>query len=431
MSRRIALLVAATSSAIVLAFLIPLGLLVRNLAASRTLADANQEARNIAILASSLNDAPSLRSVVAAVDARSPVESTVVLADGTTFGSGSVTATDPDVLRARGGSAYTAQTADGGLRIVIPVLTSDGTDVVITAITDEQLHSGVARAWATLTGLGVLLISLALLLATRIARRIATPVIRVAAVADRMRHGDLQARAPVEGPEETQALAEALNGLGDRIDELLLAERAAVGDLSHRLRTPVTALRIDVESASDSPFAERLRQHVGNLQRTIDMVVRDARRPLAHRTHATCDAGAVTAERTAYWSVLAEDQGRPFTAEIVAGPVQVALDAADLRDLIDVLVDNVFAHTPDGVPLAVTLRVSDGLAKLQVSDTGTPAGAEPPDAEGVVPGRTGLGLQIARRIAAAAGGGIETHIGDAEHGGSRVVVTLPVRGPGI
>ena len=78
MRRRIGLLVAATTSAIVLAFVIPLCLLVRNMAADRAMADADQEARNIAILVSSLNGDPTLGDVVAAVDQRSPATTTVV-----------------------------------------------------------------------------------------------------------------------------------------------------------------------------------------------------------------------------------------------------------------------------------------------------------------------------------------------------------------
>ena len=72
----------------------------------------------------------------------------------------------------------------------------------------------------------------------------------------------------------------ALNRLAERITELLAAERAAVGDLSHRLRTPVTALRLDVESVRDPQLAARLQEHVEHLQRTVDAIVKDARRPV-------------------------------------------------------------------------------------------------------------------------------------------------------
>ena len=53
---------------------------------------------------------------------------------------------------------------------------------------------------------------------------------------------------PDDGPEEVRRVGAALNRLAGRIDELLAAERETVADLSHRLRTPLTAVRLDVES---------------------------------------------------------------------------------------------------------------------------------------------------------------------------------------
>jgi signal transduction histidine kinase len=425
MRRRIGLLVAATTSAVVLAFVIPLCLLVRNMAEDRAMADADQEARNIAILVSSLHDDATLPDVVGAVDQRSSATTTVVLADGTTLGSGSVRADDPDVVKGQAGAAFTRNTTDGA-RTVVPVITTDGTDVVVTDVTDAQLHRGVAGAWAAIVGLGLLLLVLASVVAVQLGRRISTPVTRVAEVADRLREGELGARAPLEGPPETQALAEALNRLAERITELLVAERAAVGDLSHRLRTPVTALRIDVEGVDDDTLAERLRQHVGTLQRSIDAIVNEARRPVRHDMASTCDAVAVVRERVAYWSPLAEDQGRALAVDLAAEPAPVPLDAVDLRDVVDVLIDNVFAHTPEGVAFEVSLR-RDGTeaVRLVVSDHGPGPVATAPGAGR--PGHTGLGLEIVRRTVEPAGGTVE--IGAAPKGGTVVGVRLPL-GPG-
>jgi signal transduction histidine kinase len=423
MRRRIVLLVAATTSAVVLAFVIPLCLLVRNLAEDRAMADADQEARNIAILVSSLkDDDPTMADVVAAVDQRSSATTSVVLANGTTLGSGSVLATDPDVVKAQEGTAFTTGT-ETGTRTVVPVVTSDGTDVVVTEVTDAQLHRGVADAWVVIIGLGILLLVLALVVARQLGRRISTPVTRVAEVADRLREGELSARAPLEGPPETQALAEALNRLAERIVELLVAERAAVGDLSHRLRTPVTALRIDVEGVADGDLAERLRQHVGNLQRSIDAIVNDARRPVRHDMSSVCDAVAVVRERVAYWSPLAEDQRRDLTVDLIDGRVPVPLDAVDLRDVVDVLIDNVFAHTSEGVEFAVSLRrEGDSAVRLVVSDRGPGPVANAPGAGR--PGHTGLGLEIVRRTVEPAGGVVE--IAADPKGGTVVAVRLPL-----
>lgn len=402
MSRRISLLVAATTSAVILAFLIPLGLLVRSLAADRASAAADTEARNVAILVSSLHDDPSLANAVAAADERSPARTTVVLAEDVRLGSGEVPLDDPDVLRARTGTAFTTS-GDQGRRTVVPVLTANGTDVVVTEVSETQLRQGVARAWTVLGALGVLMLVTALAIAGRMGRRISTPLTRVAETADQLREGNLTARATVEGPAETRALAVALNRLGERISELLVAERAAVGDLSHRLRTPVTALRIDVEGLDDAELAERLGQHVANLQRTIDAIVKDARRPVRNAMDATCDAVPVVLERVGFWSVLAEDQGRELLTEVDPGPLRVPLDQADLRDVVDILIDNVFAHTAEGVGFQLSLAGRGNEVELRVTDRGGPARTGPPGDHG----RSGLGLQIARRTVAAVSGTLD------------------------
>jgi len=422
MRRRIGLLVAATTSAVVFAFVIPLCLLVRNMAHDRATADANQLARNIAILVSTLHGEPTFPALVAAIDRRSSAATTVLLANGTTVGNGSVRATDPDVVRARTGTAFT-RTTSTGFRSVVPVITPEGTDVVITEVSAAELQRGVGEAWAAIIGLGVLLLSTASLVAIQIGRRISTPVTRVAVVADRLREGDLDARASLEGPPETQALAEALNRLAERISELLIAERAAVGDLSHRLRTPVTALRIDVEGVRDDTLAERLREHIGTLQRSIDAIVTEARRPVRHEMTSSCDAAAVVRERTTHWSPLAEDQGRPFVVDIPDDVLAVRLDAVDLRDVVDVLIDNVFAHTPEGVGFSVALsRDNSATVRLDVVDRGPGFDATRPDKR--PPGQTGLGLEIVRRIVDPVGGSLE--LAATPSGGAHLTVHLPL-----
>ena len=210
----------------------------------------------------------------------------------------------------------------------------------------------------------------------------------------------------------------------------VLAERAAVGDLSHRLRTPVTALRLDVESVDDADVADRLQEHVVHLQHTIDAIVRAARRPVRTSMHHTCDATTVVRDRVAFWSPLAEDQGRWFESRLPDAPVEVAVEAEDLRDVVDILVDNVFAHTPETTPFAVTLTEGP-RPLLTVRDQGpgmdrTPTvenGAEAPTRQGF----TGLGLQIARRTVAGFNGELTTTTAPGE--GTRIQVWLPPAPP--
>lgn len=420
MRRRISWLVIATTSTVVVSFVIPLCLLVRTLAEDRAMAAADQEARSIAILVAGLHDDPELEELVESIDRRGAPTTRILMPGGRQLGSGPRLTLDADVLRARDGEAFTVVDDEGG-RVLLPVLIEPGTTVVRTTVTEADLRRGVAGAWAGIIGLGLVLLALALVLASRLGRRVSEPLLEVAGTAHRLREGDLSARADVRGTEETQELARALNGLAERTEELLATERAAVGDLSHRLRTPVTALRLDAEAVSQPELAQRLQEHIAVLQRTIDAIVREARRPVRTDLAPVCDAARTVRDRAAFWHVLAEDQRRAMTVRVEEGSVLVPLARDDLSDLVDILVDNVFAHSPEGVAFSVELGRHDDRAVLLIADEG------PGIATGVRRtrvGSTGLGLDIVRRTAADAGGALAVEAGPS--GGTLVRVTLPI-----
>ncbi|MBO3743413.1 ATP-binding protein, partial [Actinoplanes flavus] len=96
------------------------------------------------------------------------------------------------------------------------------------------------------------------------------------------------------------------------------------------------------------------------------------------------------------------DTGRDVRQDLPAGPVPVAAAADDLAAALDALLGNVFAHTPDGTPLSVTLTARPGGgAVLTVADSGPgfpSGGAARRGASG--DDSTGLGLDIARQVAA-------------------------------
>lgn len=427
MRRRISWLVVATTSTVVVSFVIPLCLLVRNLAEERAMAAADQEARNVAmVMAGRHADPDDLAADVASLDARGAPSTGVLTADGEVLGEDPDLASDPEVQRAAAqGESFSVLDGRGG-RVLIPMLTQRtdgevGTAVVRSAVTTDELHQGVAVAYTSIIGLGAALLALSLVVAFRFGRRISEPLRAVAGVAHQLREGDLHARAHVEGTEETRELARALNGLADRTAELLAAERAAVGDLSHRLRTPVTALRLDAEAVTDPDLSSRLQEHIATLQVTIDTIVTEARRPVRSDLTAVCDATATVRDRVAFWQALAEDQGRLMRVAVPGVSVPVLVAEEDLADVVDVLIDNVFAHTPDGTPFEVTLSVVAQRVTLTVTDDGPGISAVGREER---PGSTGLGLDIARRVAEGSGGELLVQTGPA--GGARVELDLPL-----
>lgn len=419
MRRRISWLVLATTSAIVMAFVIPLCLLVRTLAADRAMSAADQAARNVALVVTTVPDRAQLAGYLADLNHSIVPQVAVLTPSGRTLGTTADLSQDPDVRRALTGEGLRVTGDDYGA-VLLPVTGPHGTAVVRASVSGSDLQRGVVPAWLGIIALGLVLIGIGWLIARQLGRRISEPLRGVAQTAHQLREGDLSARAEVGGTPETVELARALNGLAERTGELLAAEREAVGDLSHRLRTPVTALRLDAESVDDPALSRRLQDHITVLQLTVDQIVKEARRPVQSNLAARCDAAETIAGRVAFWSVLAEDDRRGLTVTVDRGPLLVPVSASDLADALDVLIDNVFAHTPDGTGFAVTLRAGESTCVLTVTDEGGGWSSEPRPG----PGHTGLGLDIARRTAQDCGGRMVTST--TPDGGAKVEVALPL-----
>src|SRR5690606_34552265 len=301
-------------------------------------------------------------------------------------------------LAARGGSL--SAEADGGREILFGVQNREGTAVIRVYVSDAQLTEGVGRSWLLLGTIAVALLGFGLLLAARTARLMLVPLADLEAVSNRLARGDLEARASADGPPEVRNVGPALNTLADRINDLLEAERARVADLSHRLRTPLTVLRLEAEALADTAERETVDQAVGEVERAVNAAIRDARNP--GPSEGSCDAAAVVADRVEFWSALAEDTERECRAHLAPGPLPVRLSAEELAAAMDALLANVFAHTADGTAFEVRLSPRHGGgAAVDVVDEGPglsdPAVFERGRSEG---GSTGLGLDIARRAAA-------------------------------
>jgi len=420
MRLRIILLVVATSSLVLISFLIPLALVLRTLAADRAVSTATDQAQTMAPLVSTLST-DSLRLSIDQISAETGTTVTVFLPSGTELGQPAPRS--QAVQLAQRGHSFTAE-ARGGEQVLVAVEGLPGGSAVISIfVPDSVLHHGVTRAWLLLGCVGLLLLVLSVAVADQLARSVVRPIKDLALASDRLAAGDLSARATVAGPPEVRRAGAGLNRLAVRIGELLAHERETVADLSHRLRTPLTALRIDAESLRDGAEMERLLADVSAVERTVSGIIREARRP-SDGARASCDAAEVVAECAAFWWPLAEDQDRWMTVDLAPGPVPVQVSRDDLATCTDILLENVFAHTPDGVALAVRLSPrAGGGAWLVVTDDGPGFGDANLTQRGVSRGgSTGLGLDIARRIAETSGGTLV--IGRSAAGGGAVKLGL-------
>ncbi|GAA4587207.1 HAMP domain-containing sensor histidine kinase [Planotetraspora phitsanulokensis] len=419
MRRWLALLVAATTSLVLIALLVPLGLLVRQLVESGAVSQATAEAQSVAAVVGTA-DAGGLALTAERTAASSGHAITVFLPGGDVVGS--PVRRSPAVELAARGRSLVAETPTGAEVLVAVQGVPGGTAVVRTGLTRQDLTRGVREVWLGMLVLGLALIGVGIFVADRLALALTRPMTGLARVSHRLAGGDLAARTAVSGPPEVRDVGLALNHLAGRISDLLAEERETAADVSHRLRTPLTGLRLEVESLSDPESAARLQARVDELERAVTSVITDVRR--RSRESASCDAAEVVRERVTFWAVLAEDQDRPMELELPPGALTVAVGAADLSACVDALLGNVFAHTPEGTPFGVRLTPSPGGARLVVADSGP--GLRPASGSGDLlergrsgAGSTGLGLDIARRTAETSGGSL---LLDTTPGGGAMVI---------
>src|SRR5690349_2122712 len=424
---RVILLVVATSSLVLVSFLVPLALVLRSFAANEAVSKATTQAQQLTPLVATL-PTDTLKLTVDQLNAEnggSPI--TVFLPDGQWLGQQAPRTATVD--KAAAGHSFTT-VGPAGTEVLAAVQGMPrGPAVIRIFVPNAVLRQGVARAWLLLVGLGLGLLAVSVVVADQLARSLVRPIVNLAQASDLLATGDLTARATVAGPPEVRRAGGGLNRLAARIGDLLAHERETVADLSHRLRTPLTALRIDAESLRNIEEMTQLTADVDAVERTVNEIIRAARRPTGAGSR--CDASMVINERAAFWQPLAEDQERPMMVEVAAGPVLVSVSSEDLAACTDVLLENVFSHTAEGAAFTVRLsRRAGGGAWLVVADDGPGfPDADPTERGRSSGGSTGLGLDIARRIAEASGGSVT--IGRSTSGGGAVTVGLgpPARPP--
>lgn len=427
MRRRILALTVGLTLVVVVGFAVPLVLLLRQAARNDALSQARYQAENVAFYVSKqATDLKAVDGYAKQVSEEYPGVTQVQMPDGFEVGE-EVPDTGGGPEHRDDDSATTVVDVAGGAVTVVRVATRMGPAEVRTFLTDAELREGLVERLLVVAavGLGVLLVSVAA--AEIVTRRLVRPLVATADTAQRLARGETDARAPTDGPPEVAKVGTALNGLADRIDEVIAVEREAVADLSHRLRTPLTALRLDVEALPE-PARSELGRHVGSLERTLTAVIHAARRPQREGRVPRSDAVAVVRDRVLFWTPLFEDQSRVVTLELPDGELPVRAAREDLAAAVDALVENVAAHTPDGAAMRVTVTAEQVAgtpgARIAIADDGPgiPLGAGERGRSDR--GSTGLGLDIARRCAEAAGGRIAIH-----GGADRGLVELILGGP--
>lgn len=307
-------------------------------------------------------------------------------------------------------------------------------------------------AWTGLAGL-----ALALLLSGWLARRWLAPVEALATGARGIAQGALHTRVPVHGNDELAQLARTFNTMAEQLSSIEASRRQWLGDVAHELRTPLAAMRAEIEAVQDGirPFDDktalrlhrqvmRLIQLVGDLRASLDATGTSA--PSAqvpvHPLSLLAEALASMRPRLAQAAIDVDTAGLDALAARSPAPV-VQGDAQQLHQVFLNLLENSLRYTDAGGRLQISARevaapssaAHPQVLQVQLDDSapGVPTHELPRIFERLYRAETsrnrdhggsGLGLAICRAIVLAHGG---TLTADASPlGGLRITLTLPL-----
>ena len=286
-----------------------------------------------------------------------------------------------------------------------------GRDVEAITRTGERVKTAIYTS-------SILALLLGLISSWYVSRRFTRRVEAFNKLADDVRSGNLDRRAPRNYSEdEMDMLAEHLNAMLDHIDRLMKAMRYAGDSVAHDLRTPLTRLRTRLESAAidlgDTPEADTLFAAAGDaseLLQTFDGVLRIARLEAGERREllTEVDPKPMLDDLAELYEPACEDAGLAFTSDI-ASDVMVLADRGLLSQAVSNLIENAIKYTPEGGKIHLQLTKNKaGRAEISISDDGPGIPAEDRervkerfvrlDKSRTLPG-SGLGLALVDAVA--------------------------------
>jgi signal transduction histidine kinase len=271
----------------------------------------------------------------------------------------------------------------------------------------------VTRYWLTLAATAGVVLGGVVVLGLWVARSVARPLRHLEDAAAEVGAGQLDVRAPEEGPEEVRRVAHEFNEMTSTLERLLDSQQAFVADASHELRTPLTALRLRLENLGE-PAGPALAE-ADRLGRVVEGLLALARADAAPAI-GPVDVDAVLADRLAPDVRVAGTPG-----------LRVRSSAERLGQIVDNLVANAVAVSDR---VTVVTERENGWVEIHVVDHGAGLSAEERArafdrfwrGRSARPGGSGLGLAIVRRLARADGGDAELR--EATGGGLDAVVRL-------
>ncbi|MDQ1425098.1 MAG: hypothetical protein QOD72_2596 [Acidimicrobiaceae bacterium] len=292
--------------------------------------------------------------------------------------------------------------------VVVTPINDDTTENVVGALRLTESLAGPNHrsriAWLVMAGTGLLALTGGSLIASRVAGRLSRPITDLASAANRIGDGGVVQHVGPSGVAEIDTLAAALSESSERVNQALARERRFSADVSHQLRTPLTALRLRLESVRVSDPTDSVELALRDLSRvdqTVAHLLAFARDSMPERATVRLDLSARQAVER--WSQRVAATGRTISVT-TSEPLSTRGSATSVDQILDVLVDNALHHGVGDIRL--TQRRIAGGSAVDVTDGG--ALTPPGDAERIFHRghgqHNGIGLALARSIAEAEAG---------------------------
>jgi signal transduction histidine kinase len=316
------------------------------------------------------------------------------------------------IITARGGGKTVAGTVPPARHTITA---QDATrDFTVTVSADDSFVAGeVISGLGIIASLALLALLVAVGLALLQARRFTRPLQELAGAADRLGSGDGRPLGRRYGVPELDRVAEGLDGSAERINQLLSAERDFAIDASHQLRTPLTALSMRLEemvAAADSPDVVREEgaaalAQTERLAEVVGQLLGRARRPVSG-VPTLSSVDDIVAQQVVELDPAFRRVSRKL--EIIGEKGLYAyVTPGSATQVIATLLDNALVHGGGTVTIRTSQTPRSVVIEVRDEGKGVPQELVPRIFERSVsgaPGGTGLGLSLARTVAAAEGG---------------------------
>ena len=287
---------------------------------------------------------------------------------------------------------------------------------------------------------GIVAVAALLAAAALVANRLTRPLREVALAARRLGDGDLAARARGGSDAESAELAQAFNGMAERLERSEALRRRAASDLAHDLATPATVLESQIQAMvdgivpADAAQLEAARAAAAGLSGVIGQLGELTQAEAAPLQRHPERFGLVELAREVASGLDGLLRERAVTVAVVGDGVAVLADRGQLARALRNVIANAIQHSPTGGEVRIEIAAGP-LASLRVTDSGPGIAAE--DAAyvferfyradvsrgGSRPG-SGIGLTVARELIGANGGSIEVE--QTGPTGTTFLLTVPV-----